>query len=82
MTVVTSTDRLKSVYNRCIIEVFGGVFCVVRCFLDFFVGVRAFVIGLSRISSFFPYYQHDTFVVFSIILFSSLRCYLLCACMS
>ena len=28
-----------------------------RCFLDFSVGVRAFVIGLSQISSFFTYYQ-------------------------
>ena len=26
MTVVTITDRLKSVHNRCVIEVFGGVF--------------------------------------------------------
>ena len=27
-----------------------------RCFLDFSVGVWAFVIGLSQISSFFSYY--------------------------
>ena len=26
MTVVTPTDRHKSVRNRCVIEVFGGVF--------------------------------------------------------
>ena len=26
MTVVTQTDRPKSVRNRCVIEVFGGVF--------------------------------------------------------
>ena len=26
MTVVTPTDRPKSVHNRCVIEVFGGVF--------------------------------------------------------
>ena len=28
MTVVTPTDRPKSVRNRCVIEIFGGVFCV------------------------------------------------------
>ena len=27
-----------------------------RCFLDFSVGVGAFIIGLSQISSFFSYY--------------------------
>ena len=47
------TDRLKSVRNRCVIEVFGGVFVSSRCFLDFSVGVRAFVIGLSQIAFFF-----------------------------
>ena len=41
-----------SVHNRCVIEVFGGVFVLSRCFLDFSVGVGAFVIGMSRISSF------------------------------
>ena len=29
-----------------------------RCFMDFSVGVGAFVIGLSRISSFFSYIIH------------------------
>ena len=52
---VTPTDRPKSVRNRCVIEVFGGVFVLLRCFLDFSVGVGAFVIGLSQISSFFSY---------------------------
>ena len=47
MAIVTSTDRPKSVRNRCVIEVFGGVFVLSRCFLDFSVGVGAFVIGLS-----------------------------------
>ena len=45
--------RPKSVRNRCVIEVFGGVFVLSRCFLDFSVGVGAFVIGLSQISFFF-----------------------------
>ena len=56
MTIVTPTDRPKSVRNRCVIEVFVDVFVLSRCFLDFSVGVGAFVIGLSHISSFFSYY--------------------------
>ena len=52
VTVVSPTDRPKSVRNRCVIEVFGG-FLMSRCFLDFSVGVGAFVTGLSQISSFF-----------------------------
>ena len=39
--------------NRCVNEGFGGVFVLSCCFLDFFVGVGVFVIGLSQISSFF-----------------------------
>ena len=43
-----------SVRNCCLIEVYGGVFVLSHCFfLDFSVGVGAFVIGLSQISSFF-----------------------------
>ena len=53
MTVVTQTDCPMSVHNRCVMKVFGGVFYVVMCFLDFSVGVGAFVIELSHISSFF-----------------------------
>ena len=49
---MTPTDRPKSVHNRCVIENFGGVFVLSRSFLDFSVGVGAFVIGLSKISSF------------------------------
>ena len=55
VAIVTSTDHPKSVRNRCVIEVFGGVFVLSRCFSDFSVGVGAFVIGLSQISSFFTY---------------------------
>ena len=43
----------KSVQNRCVIEVFGVVFVLSRCFWGFSVGVGAFIIGLSQISSFF-----------------------------
>ena len=39
---VTPTDRPKSVCNRCVIEVFGGVFCVVTLLLGFFRRWRGF----------------------------------------
>ena len=55
MTVVTPTDRPKSVRNRCVIEVLVTFFVLSCCFLDFSVGVGAFVIGLSQISSLFSY---------------------------
>ena len=53
MAIVTPTNRPKSVRNHCVIEVFGDVFVLSRFFLDFSVGVGAFVIGLSQISFFF-----------------------------
>ena len=53
LTAVTSTDRPKSVHNRWLIEVFGGVFKLSRWILDISVGVGAFVIGPSQISSLF-----------------------------
>ena len=56
VTVVTPTDRRKSVRNRCVIGVLVAFFFVLsRCFLDFSVGVGAFVIELSQISSFFSF---------------------------
>ena len=61
MAIVTLTDRPKSVRNRCVIEVFGGVSVLSRCFLDFSVGVGAFVIGFSQISSFFSPYIYVAF---------------------
>ena len=42
MTVVTPTDRPKSVCNRCVIEIFGDVFVLSCCVLDFPVRVGAF----------------------------------------
>ena len=53
VAVVTPTDRPKLVCDRCVMEVVDGVFVLSLCFLEFYVGVRAFVIGLSQISSFF-----------------------------
>ena len=43
------------VRNRCVIEVVGGVFVLSLCFWEFSVGkhVRAFVIGLRQIFSYF-----------------------------
>ena len=57
MTAVTQADRPKSVRNRCVIEIFGGVFFyVVTMLFGFFsVSVGAFVIGLIQISSFLSY---------------------------
>ena len=52
VALVTHTDRPKSVRNRCVIEIFGGVCVLSRCFLGFSVGVRSFVIELGQISSF------------------------------
>ena len=53
VAVVTPTDRPKSVRNRCVIELFCGVVCVVTLPFDISAGVGAFAIGLSQISSFF-----------------------------
>ena len=53
MAVDIPTDCPKSVRNRCVIEVFSGIFVLSFCYFVFSVGVRAFVIGLSRISSHF-----------------------------
>ena len=47
VAVVTPTDP-KSVRNRCVVEVFGGVFVLSRCFWDFSVGVGSFVIDWVR----------------------------------
>ena len=52
MTAVTPTDRPKSVQNRCVIQVFGGVFYVVTLLFYISVDVGDFVIGLSQNSSF------------------------------
>ena len=38
--------------NRCVIEVFGGVFVLSLCVFGFFVGIGALVRDLTQISSF------------------------------
>ena len=52
VAIGTPTDRPKSVLNRCVLEGFGCVFVLSRCFLDFSLGVGAFVIVPCQISSF------------------------------
>ena len=59
MAVVTPTDRLKSVRKRCVIELFVALFVLSLCLFDIPVGVGAFVIGLSQISSFFSKYVNS-----------------------
>ena len=54
VAIVTPTDRPKLVRNHCVIEGFGSVFVLSRCFLNFAVGVGAFVIGLKMATSHFP----------------------------
>ena len=48
VAIVDPTDCPNSVRNRCVNEVFGGVFVLSRCFFNFSVGVRAFDIWLSQ----------------------------------
>ena len=57
VAIVTPPDRPKSVRNRSVIEVNGGgVIMLSRCLLYLYVGVGAFVIRLSQISSFLSSY--------------------------
>ena len=42
VTTVTPTDRPKSVHNRCVIKIFGGVFYVVTLLFGFLCGCRGF----------------------------------------
>ena len=61
VTVVTPTDLPKSVRNLCVIELFVALFVLSLCPFDISVGVGAFVIGLSQISSFFLLIVSGTF---------------------
>ena len=42
MAIVTPADRPKSVHNRCVIEVFGGVLCVVTLLFGLFCRCNGF----------------------------------------
>ena len=52
MSVVTPTDRYKSVLNRCVFESFGGISLYFVYFSWFFVYIEV-LSGLSQIFSFF-----------------------------
>ena len=53
MAVVVPTDCPGSVRNRCVIEVLVAFLCCrVAFWIIFSVGVGAFVVGMSQISSF------------------------------
>ena len=58
VTVVTQTDRPKSVRNRCINLIFVELFVLSLCPFDISVSVGAFVLGLSQISSFLSLMHH------------------------
>ena len=65
VAVYTPTDRPKSVRNRCVIEFFGGLFCVVTLLFDFFsVGLGAFVIRLSQIVRFLSVCEYNLLILF------------------
>ena len=66
VTVVTPTNRHKSVRI-----VFVAIFMLSRCFSDFSVGVGTFVIGLSRISSFFSLINYIIFTSIRYLLHAS-----------
>ena len=53
LSLLQLTVLIRSAIVVFTIEVFGGIFLLSFCFLEFSVDVRAFVIGLSQISSFF-----------------------------
>ena len=69
VAVVTPTDRPKSVQNYCVIELFVALFVLSLCLFDISIGVGAFVLGLSQISSFFAHIS-DQQAVFSSISFN------------
>ena len=61
MTVVTPTDRPKSVRNCCVIEMFGGIF-VLSIGFRIFSWYGVFVIELSQISFFFALWLNCSFL--------------------
>ena len=61
MTVITPTDRPKSVSNRCVIKLFDGVF-VSPLLFDIFVDIGAVVIGQVR---YLPFSLYVTSISFS-----------------
>ena len=58
LAVVTQTDRPKSVRNLCVIEFFGGAFCVVTLLFGFFFRCRGFCLRTE--SDLFLFFLRDT----------------------
>ena len=55
MIDTTLTDSPILVRSGCVIEDFGGLFVLLLCLFEFSVGIGAFVVGMSHISSFFSF---------------------------
>ena len=72
MAIVTPADRPKSVRNRCVIEVFGGVLCVVTLLFGFFCRCKGFChraesdlflfsyVGLKKLTKYFSIPKRKT----------------------
>ena len=71
VAVATPTDRPKSVRNCCLIEFFVALFVLLICPFHVSVGVGAFVIGLSQISSFLSLLLQNEFEISYLPLFSA-----------
>ena len=69
MTAVTPTDRPKSVRNRFVIKVFGGVFYVVTSLCGLFYGCRGFCHRTE--SDLFPFLlcHEESFPVIKVFIF-------------
>ena len=52
IVVATPTDRPKSIYNRCVIDVLVASLCC-RWFVEFSVDMRILVVRVSQIPFFF-----------------------------
>ena len=64
VAVFTPTDRLKSVRNRCVIELYVALFVLSLYPFDISVGVGDFVIVPSQISFFFSMHLHLIHITF------------------
>ena len=59
MAIVTPADRPKSVRNRCVIEVFGGVLCVVTLLFGLFCRCEGFCHRAESDLFLFSYCQQE-----------------------
>ena len=47
--LISFIDSFKSVWNRCVIEGFDGIIVLLLCIFDISVGMRVFVIELTKV---------------------------------